>query len=109
MGTSRDGYEISTEFTSAVAHRLDREEIPGVDDLAELQTSPRDGEPFVILWGVDYNRLPPHGIDPFTVAAYEKTGVAGQRYVLRFPRQVVLWSDEQLKRAVFPPGHKVPN
>jgi hypothetical protein len=70
--------------------------------------SPRDGEPFIVLWGIDYNALAPQPRDPFTVAAYEKTGVDGKRYVLRFPLAVALLSDEDLRKAVFPPGHGPP-
>ncbi len=61
------------------------------DDVAR---SPNDGEEFVVLWGVDYNTLPPRRDDPYTVAAYEKRGVAGKRYVLRIPTQVLLMTDE---------------
>jgi hypothetical protein len=71
--------------------------------------SANDGEPFVVLWGVDYNRLPPGRDDPFTVGAYEKNGVGGQRYVLHFPIGVVLLTDEAFRKAIFPPGHKPPN
>ena len=42
----------------------------GVAD--DITRSPNDGEEFVVLWGVDYNKLPPRRDDPFTVAAYEK-------------------------------------
>ena len=69
--------------------------------------SPRNGEPFVIIWGVDYDALPV-GPDPFTVAAYEKKGVDGKRYVLRFPPRVELMSDAELGKAVFPAGHQPP-
>ncbi len=74
----------------------------------EYLRSPGDGEPFVILWGVDYHTLPPGKGDPFAVAAYEKKGVNGKRYVLRFPLNVELMTDEQLRKAVFPPGHAPP-
>ena len=74
----------------------------------EITRSPNDGEEFVILWGVEYNKLPPGREDPFTVAAYEKRGVGGKRYVLRIPTQVLLMSDEELAKAVFPPGYQPP-
>ena len=77
----------------------------GADDVTR---SPNDGEEFVILWGVDYNKLPPRREDPFTVAAYEKRGAGGKRYVLRIPTQVVLMTDEELAKAVFPPGFQPP-
>ena len=70
--------------------------------------SPNDGEEFVVLWGVDYNTLPLTRENPFTVAAYEKHGDGGKRYVLRIPTQVLLMSDAELAKAVFPPGHQPP-
>jgi hypothetical protein len=75
---------------------------------ADFLRSPNDGEPFVVLWGVDFRKLPPGKDDPFTVAAYEKNGVDGKRYVLRFPPSVAHLTDEDLQRAAFPPGHKPP-
>jgi hypothetical protein len=108
-------YRIGKAYAQA-SHRLERapknfEEIrpnlegPVSDDLLR---SANDGEPFVIHWGVDFVRLPPGGKDPFTIAAYEKHGANGSRYVLRFPLSVVLLTDEEFKKAVFPPGHEPP-
>jgi hypothetical protein len=77
-------------------------------DSEEILVSPNDGENFVIIWGVDYHRLPPPKENPFTVGGYEKTGKGGKRYVLRYPRSVVLMTDEELRKAAFPPGHKPP-
>jgi hypothetical protein len=78
------------------------------DETEELLRSPGDKEPFVIMWGIDYHTLPPGQGDPFTVAAFEKKGVNGKRYVLRFPLRVESMTDEQLRKAVFPPGHSPP-
>ncbi len=75
----------------------------------DLLRSPNDGEEFVILWGVDYATLPSQGSDPYTVGAYEKTGVNGQRYVLRFPMGVLRMTDERLKKANFPRGYLAPD
>jgi hypothetical protein len=78
-------------------------------DSEDLLRSPNDGEPFVILWGVDYRTLPPNPKSPHTVAAYEQRGTNGKRYVLRFPLEVAHLSNEELGKAVFPPGHSPPN
>jgi hypothetical protein len=78
-------------------------------DVNDITRSPNDGEEFVILWGVDFNKLPPHREDPFTVAAYEKNGSKGSRFVLRIPTQIKLMTDEELAKAVFPPGHHPPH
>jgi hypothetical protein len=77
------------------------------DATHDVLLSPNDGEEFVILWGVDFNKLPP-GADPFYVGAYEKKGRDGKRYVLRFPIGVVTMTDDELRSAAFPPGHKPP-
>jgi hypothetical protein len=79
------------------------------DAPGDLLRSPNDGEEFVILWGVDFNKLPPVDADPFYIGAYEKTGKSGKRYVLRFPIGVVSMTDEEFKAAKFPPGHKPPS
>jgi len=78
----------------------------GVDE--DVIRSPNDGEEFVVLWGIDYNKIPPMRKDPFVVAAYEKRGSGGKRYVLRIPTRVALMSDADLAKAVFPPGHQPP-
>jgi hypothetical protein len=108
-------YRIGKAYVQA-SHRLGRapnsfEEIKANvegDAGDDLLRSPRDGDKFVILWGVDYVKLPPGRDDPFTVGGYEKRGADGARYVLRFPLSVVKMSDEEFKKAVFPPGHKHP-
>lgn len=74
---------------------------------SDLLRSPNDGEEFVILWGVDFNKLPV-GSDPYYIGAYEKNGKNGKRYVLRFPIGVLSMTDAELKSAGFPPGHKPP-
>jgi hypothetical protein len=60
--------------------------------------SPDDGEPYVIIWGVDY-RAP--GNQP--VIAYEKTGKDGKRYVCQI-NLVVHLNEAEFKKAPFPPG-----
>jgi hypothetical protein len=78
------------------------------ENLEDFLRSPNDGAPFVVHWGVDFTAIVPHGEDPFTIAAYEKNGVDGKRYVLRFPRSVVLMTEKELRDAVFPPGFRKP-
>jgi hypothetical protein len=71
--------------------------------------SPNDGEPLVIIWGVNYDKLPPgRSGHYYVVAAYEKKGVGGKRYVLRFPLGATALTDEQWKKADFPPGYTPP-
>jgi hypothetical protein len=76
----------------------------------ELLRSSRDGEPFVICWGVDLSAPPTWATQGSTpVIAYEKRGSGGQRYVLTTMRNAMLLSEEAFKQASFPPGHKRPD
>jgi hypothetical protein len=77
----------------------------GGEDIAR---SPNDGEKFVVLWGIDYAKLPPRRENPYTVMAYEKNGAGGKRFVLRYPTRVALMTDAELSQAEFPPGHHPP-
>jgi hypothetical protein len=107
--------KIAVAYNNATTH-LDRPprdfaEIKpylGSGSTEDVMRSPNDGEEFVVLWGIDYDSLPPRRDDPFTVAAYEKRGEGGKRYVLRIPTQVKRMSDAELAKAVFPPGYQPP-
>ncbi len=75
----------------------------------DLLRSPNDGEKFVVIWGVNFDRLPrTQGGSPYVVAVYEQKGVGGKRYVLRFPLSTCRMTDEQWKTASFPPGYTPP-
>jgi hypothetical protein len=76
-------------------------------DPAAILRSPDDGEEYHILWGVDFRTARGNG-GVFPVLAYEQKGKGDKRYVLQI-RQVVRLTDEELKQAVFPPGHKPPS
>ena len=54
---------------------------------SDLFVSPDDGQDFVILWGVDFNKLPPTGRNVYYVGAYEKTGKGGRRVRPPFPHR----------------------
>jgi hypothetical protein len=73
----------------------------------DLLRSARDGQPFVVCWGVDLTQ-PPTWAKSTAILAYEKQGVEGKRYVLTFARSVELMSDKEFSEASFPPGHKPP-
>lgn len=75
-------------------------------DPATLLRSPDDGEEYVIVWGVDY-RTPPSKANSLPVLAYEKVGKHGKRQVLQM-RNIVQLTDEELKNAPLPLGHKLP-
>ena len=75
----------------------------------ELFRSTRDGEPFVICWGVDLSAPPAWAAPGSTpVIAYEKRGSEGQRYVLTTMGNAMLLTDADFSTASFPPGHKRP-
>ena len=46
-----------------------------------LLRSPEDGQPYVILWGVDYRALPIKRMPP-PIIAYQKDGKDGRRFAL---------------------------
>jgi hypothetical protein len=72
-----------------------------------ILTSPDDGEPYTILWGVDYRTVPMYG-STAPVLAYEKQGKGGKRFVLRM-RDVTQLTNEDFQKATFPPGFQAPS
>ena len=76
-------------------------ELGETGDPEELLRSPRDGEPFVIVFGVDFDF---EARD--TVLGYERTGAEGTRYVLTLSREVKLLKNEEFARATFAKDHK---
>ena len=75
---------------------------------AELLRSPRDGEPFVICWGVDLS-TPQAWAMATPVLAYERRGADGKRYVLTTQQSIVLMTAQEFRQASFPPGHSPPH
>jgi hypothetical protein len=72
-------------------------------DLNEILHSPRDGQPYVILFG------PPLDSDARdTVLAYEKTGADGKRYVVTLSRDIKVLTDQEFAGATFAKGHRPP-
>jgi hypothetical protein len=67
----------------------------------QLLRSPRDGQPYVIVYGA---ALDPNGYG--TILAYEKVGVEGQRYVITVSRDVKVMAEAEFARADFARGHK---
>ncbi len=74
-------------------------------DPGDLLRSSRDGQPFVVCWGVDLLAPPSWAKSKTPVLAYEKQGVDGQRYILTTQRRVELMPDQDFRQAGFPPGH----
>lgn len=84
----------------------------GANDLSDqlgpdALVSPRDGEPFVIFWGVDI-RSPQMVTAARPILGHEQQGRDGSRYVLTVTGYVELLTDDELRASTFPPGHKAP-
>ena len=56
----------------------------------EILKSPVDGEPYIVIWGVNLKNVPLRMPSP--IIAYEKTGKEGRRFVLTM--QGCDWQDE---------------
>lgn len=82
-----------------------KELTPHMEDKSnQALISPRDGQEYVIVWGVDLLKLRPDPVNPL-VFAYERKGQDGMRYVLTEtgPR---LMAEADFRRAQFPQGHQ---
>jgi hypothetical protein len=85
---------------------------PYLKDLGESSSclrSPEDGEEYVIIWNVKPGEMAPRGNGEdrrFPVLAYEKTGSGGKRYVLMVPNRIQSLTEDELRSAYFPAGHK---
>jgi hypothetical protein len=69
-------------------------------DPEQVLRSPRDGQPYVVIYGA---RLDPYGRD---IIAYEQEGADGNRYVITLSRDVRLLTADEFARASFARGHK---
>ena len=74
----------------------------GKDDPNEALRSPNDGEPFVILWGINLETI----ADINTVVAYEKKGAGGKRYGITAARIVKPIGDAEATDGKTAPGTK---
>jgi hypothetical protein len=63
--------------------------------------SPRDGEEFVVVWGLDLNRAPGD-----SVVAYERKGADGKRMVVTADSIVKEVTDDELRQMKFPKDYK---
>lgn len=80
--------------------------LKAMGDPAQILKSPDDGQNYVILWNVDVKKLTAKDMTT-KVLAYEKQGTDGKRWVL-LTRDVRQLTDDELRQAPFPPGHKAP-
>jgi hypothetical protein len=69
----------------------------------ELLTSPRDGQPFVIVYG---KRVAPPDSPNTPWAAYEKEGVDGKRLAAQVRGQIVELTADEIAKQLQSPGKK---
>jgi hypothetical protein len=63
--------------------------------------STRDGEEFMVVWGLNLYQQPPD-----TIVAYERKGVDGKRLVLDVNAMVREVTPEEFAKLKFPKGHR---
>lgn len=67
--------------------------------------SPNDGEPYVIVWGVDL-RTPTIQGDSLPIFIYERKGKNGRRYAADVMLGTPILSDQEFRAAQFAGGHR---
>jgi hypothetical protein len=75
-------------------------------DPEKIVLSPRDGQPYILVGGLDISRVPSGGVLP--VVAYERIGVDGKRQVIDLRGTIRLLTPEEFSKLKFPPTHKPP-
>ena len=70
-------------------------------DPSKYVRSPRDGEEFVVVWGLDLDRA-----SADTVVAYERKGSDGKRMVITADSAVREVTNDELKQLKFPKSHQ---
>lgn len=81
---------------------------PEPKDRDAIMISPRDGEPFVIIYGEGVADVldMQHPNAKNIIMAYERTGLEGKRYVLMSAQNVEVLTDDDFSRATFANKHK---
>ena len=71
-------------------------------DPSKYVRSPRDGEEFIVVWGLDLSRT-----SGDTVVAYERKGVDGKRMVVTADSNIREVTGDELRQLKFPKDHKL--
>ena len=71
-----------------------------VDDPSPYFRSTRDGEEYVVVWGLQLDSVPAD-----TIIAYERTGVDGKRMVINRDGVAKEVTKEEFSKLKFPKGH----
>ena len=75
-----------------------------VADPQAYLTSTRDGQPYVIVWGID---LESRDLNSAIPLAYEQVGKDGKRLVVTCNQQVQEFSETEFAQIAWPDGHEV--
>lgn len=73
-------------------------------DPEKIILSPRDGQPYVLVGGIDISRMSSGGEMP--VIAYESKGADGKRQVVDLRGKIRLLTPAEFDQLKFPPTHK---
>lgn len=74
---------------------------PATDDPMQYLRSLRDGQEFVVVWGLELDNYSPN-----TILAYERTGMDGKRMVVNLNGDVTEVSSEEFEKLKFPENYK---
>jgi hypothetical protein len=74
--------------------------VGAVDDPSPYFRSTRDGQEYVVVWGLQLE-----SVSPDTIIAYERTGVDGNRMVVNRDGIAKEVSKEEFAGLKFPKGH----
>lgn len=83
--------------------------LKSIGDPERLLTSPRDGKPYVIVWGIDLRRPQmPQGNrnGDIPIVAYEQEGKDGKRQAINVRLNVQEYTAEEIAQMKLPPADK---
>ncbi|HEX3315752.1 MAG TPA: hypothetical protein VHR72_12705 [Gemmataceae bacterium] len=102
LGAINGAYSKATRTLNRPPKSLD-ELLPFLKEVGDPEAilrSPRDGEPYVIVWDVDLREK-----GPVPIFAYERLGKDGSRFISN-GRIVSKMTNEDFGKANFPAGHR---
>ena len=77
---------------------------PAMADPSSAFRSQRDGQDYVIVWGLD---MVGRDLNTPAILAYERTGVDGKRMLVRCNGEVTEVTEQEFAKLKFPKGHKL--
>ena len=105
LGTISQAYREAFERTNKAPENFEdlRPYLKSLDRTPEdIQISPNDGQPYVVLWGCDPTRAGSSGAQQLTlIVCHEKTGKDGKRAVSDTRGRVATVTDEEFTKLRF--------